>query len=450
MDKNYSNKLMALLFFGVLMGALDISIVGPAIPSIEEALKIDPLYIGWVFSIYVLFNLLGITLFARLSDIFGRRKIYVAALLIFAAGSLIVSLSANFEWLLIGRAVQGFGASGIFPVATAIVGDLYPPDKRGKMLGVIGAVFGLAFMIGPFMAGVMLKYFTWNSLFIVNLPVAAVLVYFSFKLLPDQATTSSQKVDWVGIALLGGGLAAFTFGVNSIDVSNLNSLLSLNVLLPLMIALLCLAVLLLDENRVSHPILKFSFFKNNQIVFAGILAIVTGLIQSVFIFIPKFVVDSFHVSPSTASFMLTPFVLATAVGSPIFGRMIDQYGVKPIIITGLSCFFVGFLLLFSTVDSLVMYYASGVAVGLGLSVLSGSSLRYIMLNNTSVDDRAISQGMITIFTSLGQLAGASVVGIVLATKSNAYHTLFLGLSVVLFAVLLAVVLKFRNEVKQVA
>lgn len=103
------------------------------------------------------------------------------------------------------------------------------------------------------------------------------------------------------------------------------------------------------------------------------------------------------------------------------------------IITGLFFLFVGFLMLFNTADSLILYY-SGIAAGLGLSVLSGSSLRYIMLNNTSVDDRTISQGMITIFTSVGQLSGAAIVGIVLAMKSKSYDMLFAGLSILLMVV----------------
>jgi EmrB/QacA subfamily drug resistance transporter len=447
MENKNSNKLMALLFVGVLMGALDISIVGPAIPSIEESLKIDNLYVGWIFSIYILLNLMGISLFARLSDIFGRRNIYVISLLIFAAGSLVVSFTNSFEMLLIGRAIQGFGASGIFPVASAIVGDIYPPDKRGKMLGIIGAVFGLAFMIGPFIAGVMLHYFSWNTLFIINVPIAALLVYFSFKIIPAKTITVQTKIDWSGIIMLGLGLGAFTFGINKIEVSNLSSVLSSKVLIPMLIAFVSFVLLLFSEKKATSPIIKFGFFRNNQIVFAGILAIVVGLIQSVFVFIPKFVVDNFQVSPSVASFMLTPFVLATAIGSPVFGRMIDKYGVKPIIISGLSFLFIGFLLLFKTGNSLILYYSSGVAIGLGLSVLSGSSLRYIMLNNTSADDRAISQGMITIFTSVGQLSGAAIVGILLAMKSNSYNILFSGLSIILIVIVFSFAFGFKNEKK---
>jgi len=222
---------------------------------------------------------MGISLFARLSDIFGRRIIYVISLFVFAVGSLVVSFTHSFELLLIGLAIQGFGASGIFPVATAIVGDIYPPDKRGKMLGIIGAVFGfgLAFMIGPFIAGVMLHYFSWNTLFIINVPIAALLVYFSFKIIPAKTITVQTKIDWSGIILLGLGLGAFTFGVNNIEVSNLNSVLSTKVYLPMLIALVSLVLLLFSEKKATSPILKFGFFRNNQIVFAGVLAIVTGL-----------------------------------------------------------------------------------------------------------------------------------------------------------------------------
>ena len=134
-DSKQLKQLLALLFTGVLMGALDISIVGPALPSISKHIAIEQRLIGWVLSIYVLFNLVGISLFARLSDIYGRRNIYITAISVFAIGSVMVALSSDFVWLLVGRGVQGFGASGIFPVASAVVGDVFPPEKRGRYLG---------------------------------------------------------------------------------------------------------------------------------------------------------------------------------------------------------------------------------------------------------------------------------------------------------------------------
>jgi EmrB/QacA subfamily drug resistance transporter len=431
MDDKTNKKLIALLFVGVLMGALDISIVGPAIPSIERNLQIDARFSGWIFSIYVLFNLMGISLFARLSDIFGRRIIYIIAIAIFAIGSLWVSLSENFEFLLIGRAIQGFGASGIFPVASAVVGDIFPPEKRGRILGLIGAVFGLAFLMGPFIAGILLHYFSWNLLFIINLPVSAVLIYYSFRILPAVPTVAVSKIDWGGIIFLGITLATFTYAVNSIKSAETSAFLSdPQVIIAFVTSIISLILLLIFEKKAGNPIIKLSFFTNRQIIIAGIIATVTGLVQSCFVFIPKFVVDTFAYAPSKASFMLTPFVLATAIGSPLFGRMIDKYGVKRIIMTGLVLLSAGFFILPFSGGSHPLFYLGGSLIGLGLSVLAGSSLRYIILNNTSSEDRAVSQGMLTIFISVGQLFGTALIGLALGSQlmGEPYAVIFTGVA----------------------
>jgi len=421
MDEKNKNKIIAVLFVGVLMGALDISIVGPALPSIEQALQVDVRLLGWIFSIYVLFNLIGISLFARLSDIYGRRNIYIIALSIFALGSLWVALSTDFSSLLIGRAIQGFGASGIFPVASAVVGDLFPPEKRGQILGIIGAVFGLAFLMGPFIAGILLKFYSWNILFTINLPISLLIIYYS-KLLPSKPATKVQGIDWWGILSLGVFLASLTYGLNSLRGD------SVLVIEVFALAGIAFIALFLVERKADFPIVELGFFQNRQILIAGLLAVATGAMQACFVFIPKFVVESFNVASSTASFMLTPFVLATAIGSPIFGKLIDTIGVKKVVLTGLLFCTAGFYLLSATGDHKFIYYISGVLVGLGMSVLSGSSLRYIMLNNTSAEDRATSQGMLTIFISLGQLIATALIGVLTASliASGAYESIFMG------------------------
>jgi MFS family permease len=439
MEQKNQKAVISLLFTGVLMGALDISIVGPAIPSIESFLKLGPRFSGWIFSIYVLFNLIGISLFARLSDIYGRRNIYISALAVFAAGSLVVSLSQSFDTLLIGRAIQGFGASGIFPVASALVGDIFPPEKRGRILGLIGAVFGLAFLMGPFIAGILLHYFEWHFLFIINLPVSIVLIYFSSKVLPSVPNKNVSRIDWGGIIALGIALAGFTLSVNNIGASGLQSgLPAYGFILPFSLAMISFFVFMFVEKRTKDPVIEFSFFSNRQIVIAGVIAVATGAVQACFVFIPKFVVQNFSVTPSAASFMLTPFVLATAIGSPVFGRLIDKYGAKKIVITGLLLLSAGFFMLSRTDSQKIIYYISGVLVGLGLSVLAGSSLRYIILNNTSAEDRATSQGMLTIFISIGQITGTAVIGLLLAsmTGSNIFGSIFTGVSILLLVMIL--------------
>ncbi|MBT3223594.1 MAG: MFS transporter, partial [Proteobacteria bacterium] len=137
--------ILLLLFCGVFVGALDMAIVGPALPALQAHFGVDDRSLSWTFTIYVLFNVMATPLLGKLSDVLGRRAVYVPCILVFAAGSLVVACSPSFEVLLAGRAIQGFGTGGVLPVASAVIGDVYPPEKRGGALGIVGAVFGLAF-----------------------------------------------------------------------------------------------------------------------------------------------------------------------------------------------------------------------------------------------------------------------------------------------------------------
>jgi len=448
-----SSKVLALLFFGVLMGALDISIVGPAIPSITETIKVAQKNLSWIFSIYVLFNLIGISLFAKLSDLYGRRRIYMLTLAIFGVGSLIVSLSPDLNVLLIGRAIQGFGASGIFPVASAVVGDQYPPEKRGRVLGMIGAVWGIAFIIGPVLAGTLLAFFQWHVLFLINIPIVLLLIYFSNKLLSSTPVESASEIDWSGIIFLGLSLAALTFGVNSYDSKEgIGGLSSLMVWPFLTVSLILFILLFLTERKKPYPVINPSLFRKRQIRIVGFIALITGLFQSAFVFIPNLAVLSFGVTSSVASFMLLPFVIATAVGSPIFGRMLDKTGSRLVILTGLILSEAGLALIGLSGESKAIFYGSGVLIGLGLSVLAGSGLRYIMLNEVGVHERAITQGVLTILISIGQIVGSAAIGTVAAMETTAdagYRKAFYLMAFLMaLTFILALRLKGRKEEQQ--
>jgi EmrB/QacA subfamily drug resistance transporter len=412
-----NNKVLALLFFGVLMGALDISIVGPAIPSISSSIGVAQKDLSWIFSIYVLFNLVGISLFAKLSDLFGRRSIYMTTLAIFGVGSLVVSLANNLDLLLLGRAIQGFGASGIFPVASAVVGDQFPPEKRGRVLGMIGAVWGIAFIIGPILAGTLLAYFEWHVLFMINIPIVIVLIFYSSRLLSSERVESASQIDWKGIILLGLFLGTLTYGVNNYDKNlGLYGLLEIKVLPFLLASLVFLVILILLERKISYPVINPKLFQSRQIRIVGFIAMVTGLFQSAFVFIPNLAVLSFGVTSSVASFMLLPFVFATAIGSPVFGRMLDKTGSRLVILTGLALSASGLLIIGLSGDSKAFFYGSGILIGLGLAVLAGSGLRYIMLNEVGVHERAVTQGVLTIFISIGQIVGSAAITAVAAQE----------------------------------
>jgi MFS family permease len=435
-QKKLNGKILTLLFVGVLMGALDISIVGPAIPAIENSIMVDKQLMSWIFSIYVLANLVGISLMAKLSDRYGRRYIYIIALTIFSIGSLVVALSHNFNLLLTGRVIQGFGASGIFPVASAVVGDIFPVGKRGRALGLIGSVFGLAFIIGPIIAGVVLKYFVWNDLFFINLPIALVLIYFSNKLLPSKPVDIVSSIDWKGIIILGSFLSAFAYGINRINANAfIDSLLSEKVLPFLVFSLFAFVLLIYIEKGTATPVVNPRLFLARQIRITGLIAIGTGIFQASFVFLPSMAIASFNVSTASASFMLLPVVIATAAGSPVSGRLLDRYGSRILIIAGLILAATGFVFLSAVSDKKLIFYLGGIFLGFGFSVLSGSALRYIMLNEVSVTERASTQGIITIFISIGQMTGAAIIGTLVASNRialNGYKQVFMFISVYAF------------------
>jgi EmrB/QacA subfamily drug resistance transporter len=443
------NRLLGVLFLGVLMAALDIAIVGPALPAIRHAFGVDDRAAAWIFSIYVLFNLIGTPLMAKLSDRLGRRSLYVVDVTLFALGSLLVAISPSFAVLLAGRAIQGLGAGGIFPVASAVIGDTFPAEKRGSALGLIGAVFGVAFLIGPIIGGVLLI-FGWHWLFIINLPIAALVIVLSLRELPRTRPERRRAFDWFGMAALAALLGALAFGLNQIDTANV----ARSIRSPLVWPFLLLAVLLLPlfwriERAASDPVLQLRLFRKRQVRLAAALAGGAGLSEAAVVFVPALLVDTFGVAESTASFMLVPIVLAMAVGSPLSGRMLDRLGSRVVVVAGTALISVGMLLIGIFPTTLALFYIAAALFGLGLSALLGAALRYIMLNEAPQAERASAQAVLTIFTSIGQLIGGALVGAVAASRGGGaagYTAAFLLIGVIALLLTLASLrLKGRDD-----
>lgn len=449
-DTRTRNRLLLVLFIGVLMGALDIAIVGPALPAIQAGFGVDDRALAWVFTIYVLANLVGTPLMAKLSDRAGRRSIYVLDVALFAAGSLIVALSPTFGVLLVGRAIQGLGAGGIFPVASAVIGDTFPVEKRGSALGLIGAVFGIAFLVGPILGGVILLALNWHWLFLINLPIAAVLIVAALRLLPTARPQQPRPFDWAGMIVLTMLLTAMTYGMNQLDTANVRaSLATPQVWGFLLLTVALIPVFVLIERRAVDPVLHLSLFTKRQMALVNLFAGLAGFAEAALVFVPALLVAAFAVSNSTASFMLLPVVLVMAIGSPLAGRTLDRTGSRTVVLIGAGVLAVGMLMVGLLPINMVLFYLAGALVGLGLSWLLGAPLRYIMLNEAPRSQRAASQAALALSTRVGQLAGGALVGAVAASMGGGvpgYQNAFaiIGGVSLAFAVL-ALALKSRSE-----
>ena len=450
MDGRQRNRTLAVLFVGVLMGALDIAIVGPALPAIQAEFGLDSRAASWIFSSYVLANLIGTPLMAKLSDMVGRRAIYVLCVALFAAGSLVVVLSHGsglFGLLLFGRAVQGFGAGGIFPVASAVIGDTFPPEKRGGALGLIGAVFGLAFIVGPVVGGLLLG-FGWQWLFAINLPIAAVVILLAWRLLPHAPVAAADGFDWPGMIAIAVALGTLVYGLGAIDTARFwASLAGVGVWPWLVASVVAWIVLVRVERTAANPVFPTRLFRRRQLAVGYALTAGAGLGEASLVFLPLLAVAALGVAPSVASYLLMPVVLALSVGSPLAGRLLDRVGSKAVIIAGIAVMTLGMFLLGATSGSLAMFIVSGALIGFGMSALLGAPIRYVTLNETTVGERSAAQGLVATFTSMGQLLGSAVVGAVAASGASpaaGYNAAF-GMIGVLGVALLATALLLKSR-----
>jgi MFS family permease len=444
-----SKKLLSLLFAGVLMGALDIAVIGPALPAIKTAFNISTRDASWIFNIYLLLHLVSVPLMAKLSDTYGRRNIYIIDVLLFAIGSIIIVFSWNFESLLVGRAIQGFGAGGIFPVASAVIGDTFPKEKQGSALGMIGAVFGLAFILGPIIGGVLLL-FSWHLIFAINIPISIGVIFFAFKLLPKKKVSVIKEFDFTGLLLLTSILSGFSYGVNRIDTKDfLQSILDLHVFPFLLIPIILIPFFFKTEKKAVNPIINLSLLKSKQLIVTYIVAFGAGISETSAMFMPAMAKELFQLSNSKASFMLIPMVLTMFVGAPTAGKVIDKYGPKIAIQGGTLVLTIGLIILAALSHTIAGFYAGGSLIGFGLAALLGAPLRYIINRECPGEIRASGQGIVTISTSSGQIIAAALIGALIASLGGTIAGFTLAFSTLSVISLLIFFVSFnlkKNEI----
>jgi MFS family permease len=354
-------------------------------------------------------------------------------MVIFAAGAMLVVFSPSFAALLVGRALQGLGASGILPVASALIGDLYPVGKRGRMLGLIGAVMGIAFIIGPAISILLIPY-GWQWLFAISVPVAIFVWAMGLRSLPSRQQETATRLDGAGVLTLVATLACITIGINRLDTRQLaESLLSTGVWPFLAGGLVFLAVFIWIERHTPEPFVRLELFASRQVRIACLVSIGAGMTEAAFVFLPSYAVALFDVTDRESTQMLMPLILALAIGSPITGRLLDRVGARWIVVAGTFMVVSGFLILGAMAANRLLYYAGLACIGLGLAALLGSALSYILLNEAEATERTVAQGMVRLFKGFGRLMGGALIGAVVASaalEQEGYGAAFLAIAVV--------------------
>ncbi|MGI9341794.1 MAG: MFS transporter [Gammaproteobacteria bacterium] len=442
--------MLTLLFVGVLMGALDLAIIGPALPAIKAEFGIVDRQLSVLLNAYVLCQLLGTPLLAKLSDRFGPRAIYILSIALFAVGSLVLVVATTPAMLFYGRAIQGFGAGGIFPVAAAVIAAKLPFEERGPALGVLGAVFGMAFLIGPILGGILLQ-FAWQWLFVINLPIAALLIVGAIRLLPTTSEQRPLPFDYRGAALLAVALTSLVLAVNNIDTNAvIASLASWQVGGLLIIVAVFTPLFWRTEKRARDPIIDPKFFASRQIVIACLISAGVGALQSGGVFYPALAVASIGIDASTAAWLLLPGVLVSTIASPIAGRLVNRVGSRTVVLASLALL-VASLSIYALTDlRIATFVLASMLSGLGMAGLLGAPLRFIVMRETGAGQHAAGQGLLSVSTSIGRLLGAAIVGSIATSAGGGaagYQAAFVAMAL-LAGTMLAVAWPLRTHLPQ--
>ena len=463
MSRQHISLLLTLLL-GVFMGALDIFIVAPALEPIQHGLHVSARVVTWSFTAYTLILVVTQPLVGKLADLRGRRTSYLVCVALFGLGSLLCALATGFGPFLLGRGLQAMGAGGILPLASAVIADTFPPAKRGAALGIVGSVFGLAFIIGPLLGsaltgGLQLGGLVtdWRAIFLVNLPLVVIILCLAARTIPARPaqTIAQLHFDGNGALLLALALFCVILGLSQINFMNLTANLTNEAALPcVVLGVALLFPFWLNEQRVPDPIIAPRLIGRRQILLALALSIGAGMVTSSIVYIPQLAGAVLRLTrPGAGGVFLVWVALTLTVGTPLTGRLLDRVGSRTVLQLGASVTALAFVLLFVAGHTAGGLISALLLLGFGLSTFVGTPLRYMIVNEAPADRRGATLALLTVCNSVGQTLVLPLGGAFLASSGASDSAIALGLrlfylvvlAVVVMALLITLGLKTRQQ-----
>jgi EmrB/QacA subfamily drug resistance transporter len=445
--------LLVTLGLGVFAGALDLGVLSPALPALGATFGVGPRELAWVFTLYLLANVVAIPVMSKLADRYGRRPVYILCVGVFAAGSVLAIAAPSFAVFLIARAVQAAGAGGIFPVATAAIADRVPVERRGAALGLVAATWGLAAVIGPVVGGLITHFVSWHWVFAINVPLAIVVIALARVHVPATIANARGPLDVAGIVTLAIGLLATMSLLSRLYVigGRTSSPLAWTMLV---VAVVAFALFALAERGAVQPVIPLSFFRDRQLMVTYALEVLIGALEGSLFFIPAALVAAQHMSYATAGGVAALGAFCFVAVIPLSGRALDVVGSRAVLACGAALTAAGMLIFAFGFASLWFALLAMVVAGVGFGALLGAPTRYIITNRTTPETRASAVGMLSVMLIIGQIVGGSLGGGVAESHGDPVHgyrvayLVFSGLAVV--AAVLTAALASRRAERQAA
>jgi EmrB/QacA subfamily drug resistance transporter len=409
-DENRKWWTLGAMCFALFMIMLDNTVVNVALPSIQRDLGASLSALEWTVNGYTLSFAVLLATGGRLGDIFGRRRMFLFGVVIFALSSATAGLAVDTTSLVISRVVQGVGAALMMPATLSIVTDAFPAHERGKAMGTWAGVSALALAVGPVMGGFLTEHVSWRAIFYLNIPVAigAVLAAL-FAVRESRDTTVGREVDYAGVAILTGALTALILALVEGNAWGWGS--------PEIVALLIgaglgLAAFVAIELRVKVPMVEFHFFSDRNFVGAVVVALIVSFAMlGVFFFLALYMQNILGYSALEAGIRFLPSTLMIVVIPPLAGRMADRIGPRWLIAGGLlvvaaSLFsFSGIAVDSSYGELLPGFMLLGIGIALTMSPMTSAAM-----NAVPVEKAGIASGVLSMFRMVGGSLGVAVTG----------------------------------------
>lgn len=408
-EKTNSRFIVSGLLLGILMAAMDNTIVATALGSILADLGGVESYV-WITSAYAVAVLAGMPIFGKLSDMYGRKRFFIFGLSIFLLGSALCGVAQSVPQLAIYRAIQGVGGGALLPIAFTIVFDIFPPEKRGKMTGLIGAVFGASSVLGPLLGAFITETISWHWIFYVNLPIGIVSLLFIMRFYKETKQYEKRKIDWLGATTLIIAVVSLMFGLQLAGKEFAWS--SWQIILLLSMFVVFSVVFLIAETKAAEPIISFWMFKNRLFASSQVLAFLYGAsFVGLTIFIPIFVQAVYGGSATNAGIILMPMLLGSVVGSAIAGISQTKISYQKIMAISVVFYTIGMALMATISPETSRYLLTAYMVMVGIGVgFSFSLLPSASMHKMEYSHRGSANSTNSFFRSLGLALGITIFG----------------------------------------
>jgi EmrB/QacA subfamily drug resistance transporter len=411
------------VMLGLFLSALDQTVVGTALPTIVTDLGGNNLYV-WVVTSYLLTSTITVPVYGKLSDLFGRKLLLIIGIGLFLIGSALSGLSQNMGELIFFRGLQGLGAGALFPIALAVIGDLFTPRERGKYQGFFGAVFGLAFLVGPFLGGWITDNISWHWVFYVNLPIGAIALAVIIINLPNHKREgASPSIDYLGALVFTAAVVPILIGLTEKGLTNsagtAYSWFAWQVGGLLLLGLVLVGVFLVIESRAKEPILPLDLFRNRTYAASqAAMFLMSFAFFIAVIFMPRYYQAVRGISATASGYMLWPLLIGlmgTSIGAGLVIARTGKY--KMLLVGAMVTMTVGIFLMTqltaTTGDYPLWIWLFVLGVGIG-PAMSGYTL--VVQNAVPIARLGVATSTLTFVRQMGGTIGLAIAGTSLASS----------------------------------